>query len=64
MQLFVVLAAASKCVFIYLAMQVDWKRILVASLSVAGLHAFGVAPLWENFWLTDLFSVSPIYVTM
>ena len=61
---FVVLAAASKCGFIYLAMQVDWKRILVAPLSAAGLHTFGVTPLWENFWLTALFSVCPIYVTM
>ena len=59
-----VLAAASKCGFIYLEMQVDWKRILVASLSVAGWHAFGVAPLWENFWLTALFGVCPIYVVM
>ena len=41
---FMVQPAASKCSFIYLAMQVDWKCILVASLSVAGLHAFGVAP--------------------
>ena len=52
---FAVLAAASKCGFNYLAMQVDWKRILVASHTVDGLHAFGVAPLWENFWLTAFF---------
>ena len=58
--LFLVLAAASMCGFIYLAMRLDWKRILVASLSVAGLHAFGVAPFWENFWFTALFSVCPI----
>ena len=51
----VVLAAASKSGFIYLAIQGDWKRILVASLSVAGLHAFGEASLWDNFWLTALF---------
>ena len=43
---------------------VDWKRILVAPLSAAGLHTFGVTPLWENFWLTALFSVCPIHVTM
>ena len=60
-----VLAAVSKCGFIYLAMQVDWKRILVASLSVVGLHAFGVAPLWENFWLAALFKcLSNLYVIM
>ena len=51
----VVLAAASKSGFIYVAMQGDWKRILVASLSMAGLHASGVAPLRDNFWLTALF---------
>ena len=28
------------------AMQVDWKHVLVASLFVAGLHAFGNMPLW------------------
>ena len=51
----VVLAAALKSGFVYVSMQGDWKRILLASPSVAGLHAFGVAPLWDNVWLTALF---------
>ena len=42
---FVVLAAASKCGFNYLAIQVDWKCISVSSFSVDGFHVFGVASL-------------------
>ena len=62
---FVVLAAASKCSFNYLAMQVDWKHILLGFLSMDELHAFGVAPLWDNFWLTALFQcLSNLYVIM
>ena len=34
-------------------MQVDWKRILVAPLSVVGLHAFGVASAFMGELLVD-----------
>ena len=50
-----VLVIPSKCGFNYLGVQVDWKHILVASVSMDVLHIFGVAPFWEHFWLTAPF---------
>ena len=60
-----VLATMSKCGFNYPSMQVNWKDILVAPLSVNYFHAFKVALLWEHFWMTAPFRcLSNFYVIM